>query len=261
MPETFYRPPTETDRKDRWSWHLGRFFGIPTRIHFSFVLVLLWIAVSSWRAAHSSLEVAFGLGLGLAVFVCVLAHEFGHALVGRRFGIQTRRITLWPFGGSAELEGSAQDPRAEAWIAAAGPLVNLVIAAVLLPPVLLLGTAGPLGTVLVYLLTANVLLGALNLIPAFPMDGGRVLRALLERKRGRLQATEIAAKLGRWIALAAGLWAAWNGEFMLMMVAAFVYFAGRHELRRARLLDAMEQERMASAQWIRGAGYGPNVRP
>lgn len=259
--DTFYRPPTATDRQDRRSWHLGRFFGIPTRIHFSFVLVLLWIGVSTWQAAGSSVAVLFGLGFALAVFACVLLHEFGHALVAKRFGIKTRRITLWPIGGVAELERSPDDPRAEMWIAAAGPLVNFAIAVLLVPAVLLLGTAGPLGTVLVGLLSANIMLGAFNLIPAFPMDGGRVFRAMLERKRGRVRATEIAAKLGRWVALAVGLWGLWNSQFLLMVVAAFVYFAARRELAQVRMLAAMEQERMASAQWIRGDGFGPNVRP
>lgn len=248
--ETFYRPPTEIDRQDRWSWQLGRFFGIPTRIHFSFALILLWIGVSTWQTAHSSLAVLFGLGVVLAVFACVLLHEFGHALVAKRFGIRTRRITLWPIGGVAELERSPDDPRAEMWIAAAGPLVNFAIAALLAPAVLVLGTGGLLGTVLVGLLSANLMLGLFNLIPAFPMDGGRVFRALLERKRGRLRATEIAAKLGRWVALGVGLYALWTSQFLLMLVAAFVYFAARRELWQVQQLARLEHERMGRARWV-----------
>lgn len=259
--ESFYRPPTETDRQDRWSWHLGRFFGIPTRIHFSFVLVLLWIGVTTWQAAHSSIAVFFGLGFALAVFACVLFHEFGHALVARRFGVGTRRITLWPIGGIAELERSPDDPRAEMWIAAAGPLVNFAIAAMLIPAVLLLGTAGLLGNVLVGLLTANILLGAFNLIPAFPMDGGRVFRALLERKRGRVRATEIAAKLGRWVALGLGAYGLWTSQYLLMIVAMFVYFAARRELWQVQQLARLEQERMAGAQWIASPGFAEHGRP
>jgi Zn-dependent protease len=256
VPETFYQPPTEMDRQDRGSWHLGRFFGIPTRIHFSFVLVLLWIGFSTWQAAHSSLAVAFGIGFALAVFACVLLHEFGHALVAKRFGIRTRRITLWPIGGVAELERPPQDPRAEMWIAAAGPLVNFAIAAALAPVVVLVGTAGALGNVLVGLLAANVMLGLFNLIPAFPMDGGRVFRAMLERKRGRLRATEIAAKLGRWVALGLGVYALWTSQFLLALVAVFVYFAARRELWQVQQLAALEQERMARAQWIGSSGFG-----
>lgn len=267
--ESFYRPPTEIDRKDRGSWHLGRFFGIPTRIHFSFVLVLLWVGFSTWQAAHSSVAVLFGLGLALSVFACVLLHEFGHALMAKRFGVGTRRITLWPIGGIAELERNPDDPRAEMWIAAAGPLVNFAIAALLAPAVLLLGTGGLLGTVLISLLSANLLLGAFNLIPAFPMDGGRVFRALLERKRGRVRATEIAAKLGRWVALAAGIYGLWTSQFLLMVVAAFVYFAARRELWQVQQLARLEQERMAGAQWISSSpsspfmtpGRGSNARP
>ncbi len=252
-PEPFYNPPTELDREDRGSWQLGRFFGIPTRIHFSFVLVLLYVGITTWQAAQSSLAVLFGLGFALAVFFCVLLHEFGHALVAKRFGIRTRRITLWPIGGVAELERSPDDPRAEMWIAAAGPLVNFAIAAGLAPMVILFGTGGLLGYVLAGLLAANLMLGLFNLIPAFPMDGGRVFRAMLERKRGRVRATEIAAKLGRWVALGVGLWAVWNSEYMLLVVAAFVYFAARRELWQVQMLAQLEQERMANAQWI-GAG-------
>ena len=256
MAETFYSPPTETDRKDRASWHIGRIFGIPTRIHFSFVLVLIWLGISYWTADHSGAEVLIGLGLSLAVFACVLLHEFGHALVAKRFGIRTRRITLWPIGGVAELERSPDDPRAEMWIAAAGPLVNFAIAALLAPLVFVFGTAGLLGNVLFSLLAANLMLGLFNLIPAFPMDGGRVVRAMLERKRGRVRATEIAAKLGRWVALAVGLWGLWNGQYLLMLVAAFVYFAARRELWQVQQLARLEQERMAGAQWT-GGGLGP----
>lgn len=253
--ETFYQAPTEADRRDTGSWHLGRFFGIPTRIHFSFALLLAWVGISTWRSAESSLAVALGLGFALAVFACVLLHEFGHALVAKRFGIRTRRITLWPIGGVAELERPPQDPRAELWIAAAGPLVNFAIAAALVPAVLLVGTGGLLGSMLGALLGANLMLGLFNLIPAFPMDGGRVFRALLERKRGRLAATEIAAKLGRFAALALGVYAIWNVEVMLGIVAAFVYFAAGRELWQARVIAQHEAERMQRAQWIAAPGF------
>ena len=131
MNHPLFRPPTAKDRRDRWSWHLGRILGIPTRIHASFALILAWIGISTWTAAHSGAAVLFGLAFALAVFACVLLHEFGHALVARRFGIETRRITLLPIGGIAELERAPEDARAEMWIAAAGPLVNLAIAAIL----------------------------------------------------------------------------------------------------------------------------------
>ncbi|EDM75519.1 SREBP protease/CBS domain [Plesiocystis pacifica SIR-1] len=234
MDEPLYRAPTEADRKDRWSWHLGRILGIPTRIHASFALVLAWVAFSTWTSAGSGVAVAFGVGFALAVFACVLLHEFGHALVARRFGIETRRITLLPIGGVAELERSPEDPKAELWIALAGPAVNLAIAGALALVGVLSGalTAGGLpGVVLGGLLYANVMLGVFNLVPAFPMDGGRVFRAWAQQRHGRLKATRMAAKLGRWLALGFGAWGIVVENPVLVLVAVFVYFAARRELR------------------------------
>jgi Zn-dependent protease len=252
-----FRKPTAADRRDRWSWHLGRILGIPTRIHASFALVLLWVGISTWSAAHSGLAVIFGLVFALAIFACVLLHEFGHALVARKFGIETRRITLLPIGGVAELERSPEDPRAEMWIAAAGPAVNFAIAAGLT----LLGfatgifsSAGLLGVVFSGLVWANVMLGLFNLVPAFPMDGGRVFRAWATRRYGRLRATELAAKLGRVLAVGFGVWGLFGSNPVLVLVAAFVWFAAGRELAGVRRMAAFERERQAQAQWV--SGYG-----
>lgn len=266
--QPFFRMPTAADRRDRWSWQLGRILGIPTRIHASFALLLLWVGISTWRTAHSGAAVVFGLGFALAIFACVLLHEFGHALVARRFGIETRRITLLPIGGVAELERSPQDPRAELWIAAAGPAVNLAIAAALgligLTTGALLG-GGIAAVVLQGLIWANVMLGLFNLIPAFPMDGGRVFRALAQRRYGRLRATRMAAKLGRWLAAGFGVWGLFGGNFVLALVAVFVWFAAGRELAAVEQLAAYEHEReaherarAAQAQWV---GFDPRVDP
>lgn len=248
-----FTKPTAADRRDRWSWHLGRILGIPTRIHASFALVLLWIGISTWSAAHSGLAVMLGLGFSLAVFACVLLHEFGHALVARRFGIETRRITLLPIGGVAELERSPSDPRAEMWIAAAGPLVNFAIAGALS----LIGFAtGLFGAVtltsLVFqqLVWANLLLGLFNLIPAFPMDGGRVFRGWATRRWGRLRATQVAARLGRALAVGFGIWGLVGSNPVLVLVAMFVWFAAGRELASVERMAAFEHERQARAQWI-----------
>ncbi|WP_165704080.1 site-2 protease family protein [Enhygromyxa salina] len=237
MDHPFFSKPTAADRRDRWSWHLGRILGIPTRIHASFALVLVWIGFSTWSAAHSSLAVLFGLGFALAVFTCVLLHEFGHALVARRFGIETRRITLLPIGGVAELERSPSDPRAELWIAAAGPAVNLGIAAALALAGFALGSFGAGGLVSVVLsglVWANLMLGLFNLVPAFPMDGGRVFRALASKRVGQLRATQLAAKLGRFLAVGFGAWGLFGGNPVLVLVAAFVWFAAGRELASVR---------------------------
>jgi len=272
-----FRKPTEADRKDpsnRWAWQLGRIFGIPTRIHASFVLVLLWVAVSTWRVESSGLAVGFGLTFALAVFTCVLLHEFGHALVARRFGIETRRITLLPVGGVAELERSPEDPRAEMWIAAAGPAVNFGLAVVLALVGWATGafaSAGLAAVVFEGLVAANLMLALFNLIPAFPMDGGRVFRAWAQRRWGRVQATRMAAKLGRWLALGFGVWGLFGSNPMLVLVAAFVWFAaGReraaverlaaHEAQRdaflqARAAQAAQAAQAPQAPWISGARF------
>lgn len=242
----WFSKPTAADRNDRWSWQLGRILGIPTRIHASFALVLLWIGVSTWRSAHSGPAVLFGLGFALAIFACVLLHEFGHALVARRFGIATKRITLLPIGGVAELERSPEDPRAEMWIAAAGPAVNLVIAGVLGLVGLATGAfAGSGITSIIFggLLWANLMLALFNLIPAFPMDGGRVFRAWAQARWGRLRATRMAAKLGRWLALGFGAWGLFGGNPVLVLVAVFVWFAARRELVAVERLAVHERER------------------
>jgi len=251
-----YQRPTRRDRrKDPWSWQLGRVLGIPTRIHASFALVLVWIGISTWRTAHSGLAVAFGVGFALTVFACVLLHEFGHALVARRFGIETTRITLLPVGGLAQLERAPETPRAELWIALAGPAVNLGIAAVLAAvgfgTGLLTLTAAGLGTggggilaiVLSGLLYANLMLGLFNLLPAFPMDGGRVFRAWAQTRYGRLEATRKAATLGRVLALGFGVWGIWASNPVLVLVAVFVYFAARRERQMVELQFAAEASR------------------
>jgi len=259
-----FSKPSPADRRDRWSWHLGRIFGIPTRIHASFALVLLWIGISTWSAAHSGAAVVFGLVFALAVFACVLLHEFGHALVARRFGIGTRRITLLPIGGVAELERSPSDPRAEMWIAAAGPAVNFAIAAALGligAGFGLLGGAGVVSVVFSGLVWANLMLGLFNLVPAFPMDGGRVFRAWAARRYGRLRATEYATKLGRALAVGFGLWGLFGGNPVLVLVAAFVWFAAGRELAGVRQQAAWDTVQHAQAHhhggFYRERGYAP----
>jgi Zn-dependent protease len=258
--QPLFRKPTAADRRDRWSWHLGRILGIPTRIHASFSLLLLWVAFTTWQAAHSGAAVVFGLGFALAIFACVLLHEFGHALVARRFGIETRRITLLPIGGVAELERSPTDPRAEMWIAAAGPAVNLAIAAILGVVALTTGAfagGGIAAVVFNGLVWANVMLAVFNMIPAFPMDGGRVFRAWAQRRYGRVRATRMAATLGRWLAVGFGAWGLFTGNFVLALVAVFVWFAARREQAAVEYLaayeaqrEAQERARVAQAQWV-----------
>lgn len=209
------------------SWKLGRVAGIDIFLHPTFLLILFFPQVTRYGA--------FGLALVLAGFGCVLLHELGHALMARRFGIGTVDITLYPIGGVARLNRMPREPMAELVIALAGPAVNVVLLGGLLG-LGLIGVYGPswgatsFGNFALNLMVVNFFLAAFNLIPAFPMDGGRVLRALLSGWLGRLRATAIAAGIGRALALLFGLFSLYQGAWVQVFVAAFIYMAAGSEL-------------------------------
>ena len=218
--------------KMRWSLRIGSIAGIRVEVHVTFLLYVGWIALDrgllSQHPAHALVSVA----LILLVFGCVLLHELGHALAARRYGIRTRDIILLPIGGIARLERMPEKPAQEIVVALAGPAVNVVIAALLW--LMLGGVRSPdafrplEGGLLDSLLTVNILMVGFNLIPAFPMDGGRVLRAALALKLPYVQATRIAAMIGQGIALLFGV----VGFFYnpaLMFVALFVFLAAGEE--------------------------------
>ncbi|MEX1365548.1 MAG: site-2 protease family protein, partial [Nannocystaceae bacterium] len=188
----------------KWSWKLGRFAGIDTYVHASFLLLVGWAAWSAWSGAGTGLAVVLGVGFLLAVFGSVLLHELGHALMARRFGIRTRRIILSPIGGIAQLEGMPSRPRQELAVALAGPAVNFALAAVLWLVAPVFAGVPLLAALIGGVTVANLMLGAFNLLPAFPMDGGRALRAFLAERKGSLRATEIAARVGKGMAIALG---------------------------------------------------------
>ncbi len=188
----------------KWSLKLGSIDGIGVYLHWTFVLLIGWIFLGSLGAGRTPGEALAGVGFILALFACVLLHEFGHALTAKRYGVSTRDITLLPIGGVARMERIPEQPMQEFWVAVAGPAVNAVIAALLFLILLLLGRADPMVAIggipsgfLEQLMWVNLFIGAFNLLPALPMDGGRVLRALLSLRPGRLRATAIAANLGR----------------------------------------------------------------
>lgn len=218
-----------------WSWRVGTFRGISVYVHATFVLLLGWIL-----AAHLLRGQSLGVALGGIAFIvllfgCVLLHEFGHALTAQRFGIETRDITLYPIGGVARLERIPRNPRQELLIALAGPAVNVVIAAVL-SVILAAGRAFPGpeqvqvvgGNLLGKLMWVNVSLVLFNLLPAFPMDGGRVLRALLAERMEYSRATRMAATVGQGMAFLFGLVGLLFNPF-LIFIAFFVYLGATQE--------------------------------
>src|SRR5512139_325903 len=187
----------------KWSWKIGEFAGIGVYMHATFLLRLGWVGFVHWQDGQNLGAVVSGLAFVLALFACVVAHEYGHALTARRYGIKTREITLLPIGGVARLERMPDDPRQELWVALAGPAVNVVIAGVLFAWLLVTGGLVPLsqvaverGSFLERLMIVNVFLAGFNMLPAFPMDGGRVLRAVLATRMEYTRATHVAANVG-----------------------------------------------------------------
>jgi Zn-dependent protease/CBS domain-containing protein len=230
----------------KWSWKLGTVAGIGLYVHATFGLLIVWWTVSFWLDQRSLLAVADGVGFLLAIFGCVVLHEFGHALTAKRYGIRTRDITLLPIGGVARLERMPDQPMQEFWVAVAGPAVNVVIAAVLYlllvaggTPVSLRALSMSGGSFLGRLLFGNLVLVGFNLIPAFPMDGGRVLRALLALRLPYTRATQIAATLGQGIALLFGLAGLTSSNYVLLFIALFVWIGAAQESSMVQMRSAL----------------------
>lgn len=228
----------------KWSYRLARLAGIETRVHASFALLLLWVGFSAYQSTHSWLGALLGVAFITLMFGAVLLHELGHALTARRFGLDTHAITLYPIGGVAQLAGSPRNAREELWIALAGPAVNFVLAAGFGALSFFLAPTGIVGTFVTGLAWANLGLGVFNLLPAFPMDGGRVLRAALETRMGRLRATEIAAGLGKVGAIGLGI-AGLMGNPWLLVIAPVLWMVGSRELAFVRARAAFEGARPA----------------
>ncbi|MEJ2585319.1 MAG: site-2 protease family protein [Robiginitalea sp.] len=251
------------NKKMKGSLLLGRMGGIEIKVHWTFSLLLIWVLFSTFKQGGNTSMALFNTALVLVLFFCVVLHELGHSRMAKRFGIQTRSITLLPIGGVASLERMPEKPREELAVALAGPAVNVIIA-LLLFLVVPLGTyrtftpeqweqffATPsLDTFLIYLLMANILLVVFNLIPAFPMDGGRVLRALLGFSFNRARATDIAARLGQAVSFIFLILGLFFNPF-LVIIAIFVFFGAYtenkmvqqdyqlrgHQIREALLTD------------------------
>lgn len=239
----------------KWSLKIAQVFGIAIYLHWTFLILVGWIVFAHLAQGQSATQAAEGLLFVLALFGCVVLHELGHALTARQFGIRTRDITLLPIGGVARLERIPEVPWQEFLVALAGPAVNVVIAAGLLAA-LILGDAFQHaaevqligGLFLVKLLWVNVALVAFNLLPAFPMDGGRVLRSLLAMRMPRIRATQIAATVGQGMAILFGLAGLLTGQWALLFIALFVYVGAQAEAQatemRSLFQNALVQDAM-----------------
>ena len=214
-----------------WSFQIAIVAGIPVRIHFTFLLFLGWITLSGWDT-HTLGWTVFVI----SVFGCVLLHELGHALVARHLGVETREITLYPIGGIASLDGRPK-PKEELWISLAGPAVNFALAIVLALCAFLFGKGSNLFSLDIgrsnffgALIIANLALAVFNLIPAFPMDGGRVLRALLGLRMSEEKSTQIAAGIAQGLAIVFGIIGLFGQGYILMLIAFLVFLAASQEV-------------------------------
>ena len=222
----------------RWSWRIGRLAGINVYMHATFLLLILFILVVYWSADHSAAMAISGVVFVLAVFACIVLHELGHALTARKYGIQTRDIILLPIGGVARVERMPEDPHQELLVALAGPAVNLAIAAALFAILAAFGATPGLrevkdvgwvgGSFLDRLMVVNLWLVGFNVLPAFPMDGGRVLRALLATRMEYVRATHVAAQVGQAMALIFGFVGLFYDPFLLF-IALFVWMGATEE--------------------------------
>ncbi len=229
----------------KWSYKIGEYAGISVFIHVTFFMLLAGLGFLHWTREHTFAAAFSGVGFIVALFLCVLLHEFGHALAAKRYGIKTRDITLYPIGGIARLERMPDKPLQELWVAIAGPLVNVAIAAGLYvflgfsrAVTGLHGEALTEGSFLERLMMVNIFLVVFNMLPAFPMDGGRVLRALLATRLDYARATGIAAAVGQGMALLFGL-LGFFGNPMLILIAVFVWIGAGQEASMAQMKSAL----------------------
>jgi Zn-dependent protease/predicted transcriptional regulator len=229
----------------KWSWRLLTVAGIGIYIHVTFFLLLFWVGWSNYLPRHRWEDALGGIAFILALFGVVVLHELGHALTAKRFGIRTRDITLLPIGGVARLERMPDDPKQELAVALAGPAVNVILALLLFvvlaithqlsPPEIIVAGGG---NFLSKLMWVNVVLAVFNLLPAFPMDGGRVLRALLAIRMNYARATAIAANIGQGMAIVFGLIGLF-GNPLLILIAVFVWMGATTEASMVQMKSAL----------------------
>lgn len=232
-----------------WSLRIGKFFGIEVFIHWTFWILIVWIFLMHLRMGDASTQGLWGVLFILALFGCVVLHEFGHALTARRFGVQTKDITLYPIGGIASLEGMPEKPGQELLVGLAGPTVNLAIALVIwvylnasgqLPDLAVMSASHDMTDLpfLWSLFFANLVLAGFNLVPAFPMDGGRVLRSILSFFMDKTSATRIAAGLGQFLAIVF-VFLGFFYNFWLVFIGLFIFLGAGGEAAQEQMKSAL----------------------
>jgi Zn-dependent protease/CBS domain-containing protein len=226
------------------SFKIGRAFGIDVKIHWSFFLLLAFFGYLAFRDSGSLVDALITVGIVVALFFCVLLHEFGHSLVAIRLGSEVQDITLLPIGGLARMKSLPERPIDEVKVAVAGPLVNVVLAPIFFGLAILFGgdlsvPANILSGVFAALGTINVALVVFNMIPAFPMDGGRVLRGLLATRLGSVRATNISSTIGQGFAILFILGGFLSQNFLLAIVGFFVFIGASGEAQLVRQREQM----------------------
>ncbi len=238
----------------KWNIYIGKLARIPLYLNITFLIVLLWVFISGISQGQSRSEALEGVALIVLLFACVLMHEYGHALTARRYGIETKHITLLPIGGIAEMERMPEKPIQELLVALAGPAVNIGIAVVLFVWFKVSNTFPNLSemsdirqaSLLFNLFAANLTLAVFNLIPAFPMDGGRVLRALLAMRMERAKATRVAAFIGQGLAVVFILLGLFYNVF-LILIGIFIFLAAGAEAVMETSKSVMERYKVRDA--------------
>ncbi len=229
----------------KWTLKIGRVYGIELKIHFTFLLLIGWVMLMYLNQGQSLASAIVGISFLLAIFACVILHEFGHSLAARKYGIKTRDIVLLPIGGVARLEKMPSNPLQELWVALAGPAVNIGIALILFFYLKLTSLVEPYqaltashGNFLERVMMVNIFIVAFNMLPAFPMDGGRVLRAIMATRLDYGKATQIAASIGQTIAVLLGIIGLLYNP-LLILIAVFVWIGAAQESSMASLQSAL----------------------
>lgn len=228
----------------KYSLKIFSVFGIPVELHISFLVLMLLIYIVAFFNFYPSINLLTAVLITL-VFVTVVLHELSHSYVAKRYGIKIQRIVLLPIGGVSEMEEIPKDPAQELRIALAGPVANLIIAVISF--FILIIFRNSLSTVLIgalyYFIVVNLLLGLFNLLPAFPMDGGRILRAYLAERMSFIKATKLAANIGKQFAIIMAVVGVFF-NFLLILIAIFVYFGAEGEYRSVLVSTLLEDEKV-----------------